>query len=79
MNLQSQVVVLEVLLHLMAIEIKCILTHDGQATTPSLIEAGHLRALELENAIQEREVMFDLLVILYVKAIRRVGDRSLEV
>lgn len=69
MDRQGHVVVVEVGLHVFAIDIVDVQVHNGEATAPSLVAVGKLRVGGVEDAIHEGEVIFDLLVTLDVEAV----------
>ena len=78
-NGQRQVVVVEVCLHLLAVDVEDVQVHDSKGTAPSLVAVGKLRVGGVENAVHEGEVIFDLLVTLDVEAGLGLGNGSFEV
>ena len=70
---------IEVLLHLVSVDVVDVQVHDGKATAPALIAAGQLGVGSVEDPIKECEVVLDLLVSFDVKAILGLLDGSLEV
>lgn len=69
----------EVLLHLLAIDVEDVQIHNSKAASPALVALGELGVLSVEYSIEEREVVFDLLVTLDMEAVLGLDDRSLEV
>jgi hypothetical protein len=76
---QWQVVVVEVLLHVLAVDVENVQIHNGKAATPALVALGEIIVLGVENTIEEREVIFDLLVTLNVETIFGLDNGSLKV
>lgn len=64
MNDQLDLVMLEVLLHLLAIDIVDVQISDGQASLPSLVAIGKLWILGVEDTVHDCEVILDLLISL---------------
>lgn len=62
MNLELNLVVVKVPLHLGPVEVEDVEVHDGQAALPSRVALGELRVLDAEDAVEELEVVLDLLV-----------------
>lgn len=78
-NGKLELVVVKVLLHLGAVDVKDVGVHDSQSAAPSLVALGELRVLLVEDTIEEGEVVFDLLVTLDVETIFGLLDGSVEV
>jgi archaellum biogenesis ATPase FlaH len=78
-NRQWQVVVVEVLLHVLAVDVENVQIHNGKAATPALVALGEIIVLGVEDTIKEREVIFDLLITLDVETILGLDNGSLEV
>jgi hypothetical protein len=78
-NVQVNVVVVEVGLHLLAVEVKDVHVHDGQATAPSLVAVGKVLVASIEDVVDEGEVIFDLLVARDMKAGGCLDNGSLKV
>jgi hypothetical protein len=76
---QWQVVVVEILLHVLAVNVEYVQIHNGKAATPALVALGEIIVLGVENTIEEREVIFDLLVTLDVETVLGLDNGSLEV
>lgn len=79
MHLQVQVIVLEVLLHLLPIDVVDVLVHDGQNTPPFLVAVSKVAVGCVEYAVYEGEIVLDLLVALHVKPVLGLRDTGLEV
>ena len=58
-DLQLQLVVVEVLLHLVTVKVVDVQIHDRKSAAPSLVAVGELLVLRVEYAIKECEVVFD--------------------
>ena len=69
----------EVLLHLLAIDVEDVQVHDSKAATPALIAAGKVVVLGVEHSIEEGEVILDLLVSLDVEAVLGLDNGSFKV
>jgi hypothetical protein len=76
---QWQVVVVEVLLHVLAIDVEYVQIHNGKAATPALVALGEVIVLGVEDTIEKREIVFDLLVTLNVETIFGLDNGSLKV
>lgn len=76
---QGQVVVVKVLLHLVTIDVEDVQVHDGQTPAPALIALGQIVVGRVEDAIEEGEVVFNLLVPLDMEAVLGLDDGSLQV
>ena len=74
-----QVVVAEVLLHLCPVNVEDVQVHDGQTTAPPLVAVGQMDVLRIEDAIEEGEVVFNLLVALDVETSLGLNNRRFEV
>lgn len=79
MNLQSESEVSEVTLHFLPIETVYILICHGQNAPPWLVAIGQPWVLNVEDAVDELEVVGDLLIAFNVEALRRLSDGCLEV
>jgi len=79
MDLELKLVVLEILLHLLAIYFVDIIVRYGENTAPPFIALGELRILGVKNAVHKSEVIFDLLVPLNMEAVLRLGNGSIKV
>lgn len=79
MNLQVKTVVLKVLFDLLSVHIVDIEIRHGQDAPPMAIAVRQLGVLDIENAVEECEVVGDLLISLYVEALLRLGHGCLEV
>ena len=55
---------LEVVLHLLAIDVVDILISDSQTSSPLLVAVGEILIVDIEYSINEGEIVFDLLVTL---------------
>ena len=69
----------EVRLHLLAVDIVDVQVHNSKAAAPTLVAVGKLRIGGVEDAIHEGEVIFDLLVTLDVKAVLSLSNGGFEV
>ena len=78
-NLQVQIVVSEILLHLLSVDVVDVLVHDGQYAPPFCIAVCEVAVGFIEDAIHEGEVVLDFLVPLYMKPMLGLGDVSLEI
>lgn len=78
-NLELEIMVVEVFLHLLAIHVEDVGIHDGQGPAPALVAVGQLAIPLLEDTIEEGKVIFDLLIALDVKASLRLSDGGVEV
>jgi len=78
-DLELEVVVVEVLLHLLAVHVEDVGIHDCQGSAPALVAVGKLLVLLVENTVHEDEVIFDLLVTLDVETILGLVDGSLKI
>ena len=58
-DLELQLVVVEVLLHLLSVQVVDVQVHDGKSAAPTLVAVGKLLVLRVEHAIKECEVVFD--------------------
>lgn len=79
MYIKLDVVMIEIFLHLLTIDIEDIQVHDSQAASPSLIQISKIAVIWVEDAIEEGEVIFDLLVAFNVKASLRLGDSCIKI
>lgn len=79
MNLQIQAKVLEILLHLLAIQRKDILVCDGEDSSPLLVAVCEVGVVGVEDSVDEGEVVFDLFVALDVEAVGGFLDGCFEV
>lgn len=61
-NLESDAVMIKVLLHLIAVQVENIQVHDGEAAPPGLVALSQLHVGNVEDAIEELEVIFNLFV-----------------
>jgi hypothetical protein len=77
-DLQLHPIMVEVLLNLFAVEIENVQVHDREASCPTCVAVGQFRILDVEDSIEEREVVLNLLVAFSVKACRGLGDLCLE-
>lgn len=78
-DVKVDLVMIEVSLHLLTIDVKDVGVHDCKASSPWLITISEVFVAGVEYSIDEREVIFDLLVPLDVEASRGFGDRGLEI
>jgi len=78
-DLELDLVVVEVLLHLLAVDVEDVQVHDRQAALPSLVVLGELEVALVEDAVHEAEVVLDLLVTLDVEAGLGLLDGGLHV
>lgn len=79
MNLELQAVVLKVLLHLGSIHAVDILVRDCKHSAPLLVAIGQLSVCQIKDAINESEVVGDLLVTLDMEALGSLRDGGLEI
>ena len=79
MDVEIDIVVVEISLHLLAIQIEDVQIHNGQATSPSLVAVGECLVAPVEDAIDEGKVVFDFLITLDMEAIGRLGNGSLKI
>jgi hypothetical protein len=78
-HFQLETIVLEVPLHLLSVHIVDVLVRDGEASLPLLVAVCEIGVLGVEDAVDEREVVFDLLVAFDVEAgVAGVGGRLLD-
>ena len=56
-QLEIEVVVIEVLLNLLAVDIEHIEVSDGQNSSPTLVAVGQLSILNVEDTIEKGEVV----------------------
>lgn len=75
-DIEIDVVMVEIGLHLLAIQIEDVHVHDSQATTPSFVAVGKISLAGVKDAVDEGKVIFNLLVALDVKAIGGSGNSS---
>lgn len=68
MNIKINAIMVEILLHLFTIDSEDIHVHNSQTTTPSLVAVSKVAVAGVEDAIKEGEVVFNLLIALYVEA-----------
>jgi hypothetical protein len=61
-NLELNLVVVKVPLHLGPVEVEDVEVHDRQAALPSPVALGELGVLDAEDAVEELKVILDLLV-----------------
>ena len=78
-NVEINAVMVEVLLHLLSIDIEDVHIHDSQTTTPSRVAVGQFASASIENVVDEGKVVLDLLVPFNVEAIWPFGNRGFEV
>ena len=67
-DVKLDLVMVEISLHLLAIDVEDIVVHDGKAAAPSLVAGRQLAAPGIKDPINEGEIIFDLLVALNVEA-----------
>ncbi len=79
MNLEVQSVMLEVCLDLFAVDVVDVQVRDRQDAAPTLIAFGELRVRRVEDAVEEGEVVGDLLVSVHVEAILGLDDLGSKV
>jgi hypothetical protein len=72
-------IVIEIGLHLLAVQIEDVHVHDSQTTTPSFVAVSKILVTGIEDVVNEGKVIFDLLVTLDVEALWGLGNRSLKV
>jgi len=72
-------VMIEVLLHLLAVDIENIHVHHCETSSPSLVAFSKITLAWFEDIVNEREVVLNLLVTLYVEALGRLRHGSLQV
>ena len=79
MHFQLETIVLEVPLHLLPVHIVDVLVRDGETALPLLVAVCEIGVLGVEDTVDEREVVLDLLVALDVEAgVAGVGGRLLD-
>lgn len=76
---QGELVVIKVLLHLSAVDVVDVQVHNSKAATPSLVAVCELGVGSVKDAIEEREVVLDLLVTLDMETVLSLGDGSFKV
>lgn len=79
MDAKLDAVVVEVGLHLLAVEVEDVQVHDGEAALPARVAVGQLTVLGVEDAVEELEVIFDLLVAADGEAVLGRLDRGFHV
>lgn len=62
MDLKLNVMMLEVCLHLLAIQIVDVEVRHGKTSLPLLVAISKVGVVDIKDAIDEGEVVFDLLV-----------------
>lgn len=67
-ELESESIVVEILLHLLSIDIEDIQVHHGENTSPAFIAVSQLGVFNVKNTIEKREIIGDLLEAVDVKA-----------
>lgn len=75
--LQLNIVMIEICLHVLAIDIEDIQVHDGEASLPSLIALSKLVVLQVEDIINEVKVVLNLFVPFHMEAAFGFGNRRL--
>lgn len=78
-HFELEPVVLKVLFDLLSVHIVDVQVGDGQDSAPMFVALGELRVLRVEDAIEEGEVVRDLLIPIHVETILGFQDRSSEV
>lgn len=79
MNLEIELVMIEVSLHLLAIDIVDVHIHDSEAASPFLVAIGEVGFGRIEYVVDEREVIFNLLVPLNVEAVGGLINSGFEI
>lgn len=68
MDLEFNAMVHEVCFHLLTVDVIDVQVGDSQTSVPSFVAVGKIGILNIEHAVDEREVIFDLLVTFDVEA-----------
>lgn len=66
-DLELQTMVVEVLLHLLAVDIVDVHVHDSKASSPALEAVCEVALLLVKDTVDKAEIVFDLLVALDVE------------
>lgn len=61
-DLEVDLVVVKVPLHLLPVQVEDVEVHDREAPLPALVARGQLRVAHVEDSVEELEVILDLLV-----------------
>lgn len=78
-NLELQVVMLKVFLDLISVQIVYVQIGHGQHSAPTLETSGQLGVLGVEDAIEESEVVRNLLITLDVETVLRLEHGGFHV
>jgi len=78
-DVKLNVVMVEVFLHLLSVDIVDVQVHDSQTSTPFFVAFCEVASSSVENVVDERKVVLDLLVALDVETVCRLGDSSFKV
>ena len=79
MDIELDLIMIEVLLHLFAIDTEDVEVHDSQTAAPAFVAVGQLTSAGVEDSIDEGEIVLDLLVAFDVEAGLCLGHRCFEV
>lgn len=79
MDLKLNLVVVEVALHLLAVDIEDVGVHNRESSPPSFVALCKIRLAWVKDAVNESKIVFDLFVALDMEAIGRFRHSSLEV
>ena len=79
MDLEFNVVVVEICLHLLAVQIEHIEVSHGETAAPSFVTVGEVGLRCIEDTVNEGKVVFNLFIPFDVEAIGGLGNRGFEV